>query len=121
MIVLSAVSAQEITGEWNGVLKVQGIQLRVVFHITKTDTGYSATMDSPDQGAKDLPTSKTTFDNSELTVEMVSIGVHYTGKLDNTGIITGTFSQAGQSFPMNLARKAPEKVELKRPQDPVKP
>jgi len=47
--------AQDITGDWNGALKVQGIQLRLVFHITKTDTGYTATMDSPDQGAKGIP------------------------------------------------------------------
>lgn len=33
-------SAQGITGQWNGALKVQGIQLRIVFHISKTDTGY---------------------------------------------------------------------------------
>jgi len=38
---------QDITGEWNGSLKVQGIQLRLVFHITKNGTNYSATMDSP--------------------------------------------------------------------------
>ena len=29
---------QEITGAWNGSLKVQGMQLRIVFNISKTDT-----------------------------------------------------------------------------------
>lgn len=46
---------QDITGEWNGVLKVQGVQLRLVFHVQKTGTGYAATMDSPDQNAKGIP------------------------------------------------------------------
>ncbi|MDP4238859.1 MAG: acyl-CoA thioester hydrolase/BAAT C-terminal domain-containing protein [Bacteroidota bacterium] len=115
------VFGQDITGEWNGILHVQGIQLRVVFHVLKTDTGYSVTMDSPDQGAKGLPTSKTSFENSVLTVEMAAAGIQYTGKLDNTGGITGTFSQGGQSFPMNLTREAVEKVVLKRSQEPVKP
>jgi pimeloyl-ACP methyl ester carboxylesterase len=112
---------QDITGVWNGVLKVQGIQLRLVFHVTKTDTGYSTTMDSPDQGAKDIPMSKTTFENQVFTTDMAAANIEYTGKLDSTGVIVGTFNQAGQSFPLNLSRKATEEVELKRPQNPVKP
>jgi len=33
------VFGQDITGQWKGILKVQGLQLRVVFHISKTDNG----------------------------------------------------------------------------------
>lgn len=115
------VFGQDITGEWNGALKVQGMQLRLVFHITKTDSVYSATMDSPDQGAKDIPMSKVTFDNFVLNVEMLAANIKYTGKIDSTGVIIGTFSQGGQSFPMNLSRKAIEKALIRRPQEPVKP
>ena len=42
---------QNITGEWNGSLKVNGSPVRMILHITKTEAGYSTTMDSPDQGA----------------------------------------------------------------------
>jgi len=110
-----------ITGEWNGVLKVQGIQLRLVFHITKNDTGYSATMDSPDQGAKDIPMSKVTYENQVLTIDMAAAQIEYTGKPDSAGVVVGTFTQAGQSLPLNLTHKAVKTAELKRPQDPVKP
>ena len=41
--------SQGITGQWNGVLKVQGMELRLVFNISQTNNGYIATMDSPDQ------------------------------------------------------------------------
>ena len=112
--------SQEITGAWNGLLKVSGMQMRLVFHITKTDTGFSATMDSPDQGAKGIPMSKATFENSALTIEMAAAKIEYTGILKNDTVV-GTFKQAGQSFPMNLSRNAIEKVELKRPQEPAKP
>jgi len=112
---------QDITGEWNGALKVQGIQLRLVMHITKTDSVYSATMDSPDQGAKDIPMSKVSFENYVLNIEMLAANIKYTGKLDSTGVVIGTFSQGGQSFPMNLSRKAVEKVVIRRPQEPSKP
>jgi hypothetical protein len=111
---------QEITGDWNGLLKVSGMQMRLVFHITKTDAGLSATMDSPDQGANGIPMSKTTFENSVLRIEMAAAKIEYSGTLKNDTVF-GTFTQAGQSFPMNLSRNTIEKVETKRPQEPAKP
>jgi hypothetical protein len=122
-LILSSVNliAQDITGDWNGALKVGGMQLRLVFHITKTDVGYAATMDSPDQGAKGIPMTKATFDNQTLLIEYTAARIQYSGTLDNAGMVNGTFNQAGQSFPMVLARKTIEKVEVKRPQDPIKP
>ena len=114
------VTAQDITGQWNGVLKVQGIQLRVVFNITKTDTGFTSTMDSPDQGAKGIAVTNTTFDNSKIKFEVTNARIEYNGELKENEIV-GTFKQAGQEFPMNLSRKAIEKEVVKRSQEPTKP
>jgi len=121
LFMVLSVSAQDITGEWNGMLKVGGMQLRLVFHITKADAGYSATMDSPDQGAKGIAMSKATFENKVLNIEMAAARIEYTGTLNDSGVVVGTFKQAGQSFPINLSRKATEKVVIKRPQEPTKP
>lgn len=95
---------QEITGQWNGALKVQGIQLRLVFNVTKTGDGVSSTMDSPDQGAKGIPTTTTSFENSILKIKIENAGIEYMGTLGKDNIIEGTFKQGGQSFPMNLSR-----------------
>ena len=65
-------SSQEITGTWNGVLKVQGMKLRLVFKVTKSEKGYSSTMDSPDQGAKNIPVTNTTFENSKIKFEVTN-------------------------------------------------
>ena len=116
-----SLTAQNITGEWNGALKVQGTQLRLVFTITKTDTGISATMDSPDQGAKGIPTTTTTFENSILRITIANAKIEYEGTLGNDNIIVGTFKQGGQSFPMNLSKEVIEKEKLVRPQEPIKP
>lgn len=116
-----SLTAQNITGEWNGALKVQGTQLRLVFTITKTDTGISATMDSPDQGAKGIPTTTTTFENSILRITIANAKIEYEGTLGNDNIIVGTFKQGGQSFPMNLSKELIEKEKLVRPQEPIKP
>jgi hypothetical protein len=113
--------AQNITGDWNGSLKVQGIQLRLVFHITKTDAGFSGTMDSPDQGAFGIPVSSVSFVNPSFKVEMTNLKAEYQGTLDTGDSIVGTFKQAGMSFPMNLTRKAIMKEKVNRPQEPSAP
>lgn len=113
-------TAQDISGQWNGALKVQGIQLRLVINISKTADGYSATMDSPDQGVKGIPIAQTTFENSILKFAIPSATIEYIGELSEDEF-TGTFKQNGQEFPMNLSRIAIEEVVAKRPQEPVKP
>lgn len=112
---------QDITGQWHGVLKVQGIQLRLVFHITKTDNGIMATMDSPDQGAIGIPTTTASFENSVLKITIDNARIDYEGTLGEDHIIVGTFKQGGQSFPMNLSKEVIEKEKILRPQEPTKP
>ena len=114
-------TSQEITGQWNGVLKIQGMQLRLVFNISKTATGYTSTMDSPDQGAKDIPTSSTSFENNVLNIKIEKAKIEYVGTLGKDNIIVGNFSQAGQTFSMDLSHDKIELVEALRPQNPIEP
>ena len=112
---------QDITGQWNGALKAQGTKLRLVFNVTKTDNGISSTMDSPDQGAKGIPTTTTSFEKSILKITIANAKIEYEGTLGLDNIIAGTFKQGGQSFPMNLSKEKIEKEKLERPQEPIKP
>jgi uncharacterized protein len=112
---------QDITGQWNGILKAPGVQLRIVFNINKTGTGYSSTMDSPDQNAKGIPVTSTSFENSVLKLSMANAAIEYEGNLGKDNTIVGTFKQSGQSFPLDLSRGMPEKEKLVRPQEPIKP
>ena len=121
LLISISLSAQDITGQWNGALKVQGTQLRLVFNVTKTDNGISSTMDSPDQGAKGIPTTTTSFENSILKITIASAKIEYEGTLGQDNVIVGTFKQGGQSFPMNLSKEKIEKEKLLRPQEPIKP
>lgn len=113
--------AQDITGEWNGLLKTQAMQLRLVVNISKTNNGYSATMDSPDQGAKGLPVTAISFDNSVLKFAVTTAGIEYEGMLGNDSKIVGNFKQSGQLLPMSFSREKIQSVKLKRPQEPTKP
>jgi|UPI0004851E11 fermentation-respiration switch protein FrsA (DUF1100 family) len=118
---ISTVFSQNITGTWNGILKVQGMQLSLVFNIKKTENGFSSTMDSPDQKAFGIPVTTTNFENSKLAIAIANAGIGYEGVLGTDGIIIGTFKQSGQSFPMNLSKEKVEKELIKRPQLPQKP
>ena len=112
---------QEITGQWNGVLKVPGAQLRVVFNVSKSENGYSSTMDSPDQGAKGIPVTTTSFENSILKLQIPAAAISYEGTLNKENMIVGNFTQGGQSFAMNMSRGIIEKKVVLRPQEPQAP
>ena len=117
-VVASFSQTQDITGQWNGVLNVQGISLRIVFHVNKTDEGYTSTMDSPDQGATGLPVTSTTFDGSKLTLTVANIV--YEGEFKNDSVV-GIFKQGGLSIPMNMGRTPMEATPVVRPQEPKPP
>jgi uncharacterized protein len=112
--------AQDVTGEWNGALSVQGIKLRLVFHISKTDAGYAATMDSPDQGATGIPVTRVNFENPNLAIVMENLKLEYSGVLTGNSI-KGTLKQAGMSFPLDLSREKIEKKVVIHPQEPKEP
>ena len=112
--------SQDITGSWSGKLKIQAMELRVVFNISKTDSGYNSTMDSPDQGAYGIPVTSTTVEGRKLDLKVASANIHYGGEFKDS-IITGTFTQGAMSLPLDLRKGSTEKTTLNRPQEPVKP
>jgi fermentation-respiration switch protein FrsA (DUF1100 family) len=113
----------DIDGTWMGTLDLGTAKLRVVFHIINTEDGLIATMDSPDQGAKGMPTTSVTRDGMNLKIEAKSISAVFEGKIAaDLASIDGTFTQMGAPHPLLLKRvKDQAELELKRPQNPVKP
>ncbi len=111
-----------LKGTWQGTLSLPGVSFRIVFHITQGDNGsYLSTMDSPDQGAKDIPVDKTTLTGNQLKLEMPNLKGEYNGTINDTGdTIQGTWTQGGQSFPLNLL-KSDKPVVINRPQEPKPP
>jgi uncharacterized protein (TIGR03435 family) len=98
---------QSIADTWQGTLH-SGLDLRVVFKISKAEDGYKAVFYSIDQGLE-LPVGKTTLDG--LTVKM-TVAMHlvtYEGKLSPDGkIISGTWNQGPNPIPLILIRATPE-------------
>src|ERR1035441_6556037 len=91
-----AMKPSDIEGVWQGVLQVGGAQVHIVFHITTTPDGLSATMDSPDQGATGLPVTSAIRDGDTLTLQMPALGAKYQGTVaKDASAIDGTFTQGG--------------------------
>ena len=89
-----AISAfsQDIKGSWVGVLNAGGTELPLVINISEKEGVYSATMDSPKQGAKGILISSVTFENAKLTFSIVNAGIEYEG-MQQADSIVGTFKQ----------------------------
>lgn len=69
LLISSGIFAQEpIVGSWEGTLHIQNKALRIRFHIEASDSLYHSRMDSPDQGAFDLPTTRTSFRDNKLEI-----------------------------------------------------
>ncbi len=112
----------KIPGSWSGPLKVNGVEIRLVLNISMgTADSLTATLDSPDQGAKGIPTSKVAFRNDSLRVEVKSIRGIYTGRFNpEFTTLTGLWKQGAYSLPLVLTHSA-ETFKLNRPQEPVPP
>lgn len=117
---LNASSFGQITGDWFGTLHVQGVQLRLVLHISDTKEGLVTTLDSPDQGAFGIAIAKTAFADPKLSLELSNLRAQFEGELRQDSLL-GFWLQAGRQFPLHFGRKAKKAMKLKRPQEPTPP
>jgi len=112
--------AQDITGQWHGLLEIPGSSLRLVLNIQKSDSGYVSILDSPDQGAKGIPVDTTTFVDGKLDIAATALGLTYTAAwIENK--FKGTFVQGLLVLPLEMSRESVERPLLNRPQEPKEP
>ena len=72
--------AKSVEGTWEGTLNVGAVKLRLAFKIKKkADGSLTATMDSIDQGAKDIPVHAVTWRDPDLKMELKKIGGVFEG------------------------------------------
>lgn len=116
------ISNPEIKGIWLGNLKISSIQLRIVFKITEDEHGkLKATMDSPDQGAKDIPVDSVFYSDGKLKLVVNSVHGYYEGTYNPDSIsFAGNWHQGEMSLSLNL-KKVEKLEEVNRPQEPKPP
>ena len=117
-----APDTKTVAGNWEGTLKVGAVELRLAFKLKPAGEGtLTGTMDSIDQGAKDIPIETATFADGKLTLDFPKLKASFEGTLSEDGkVVAGKWKQSGLSLPLELKRV--EKVsELRRPQTPKPP
>jgi putative CocE/NonD family hydrolase len=101
-----SVTAQSIAGDWYGKLEIQGLVLRLAIHVNSTDSGYSSTWDSPDQGAFGIASTSTTFSFPDFSFSHQGAGFKYTGKVNPSYTeIDGKLEQGGQVHEIKFGRE----------------
>lgn len=106
--------AQDIAGDWQGALSAEGQTLRLVLHFTKAaDNTLKATIDSLDQpGANGIPVASVTLKDSRLNLDVAVIHAIYEAKVSSDAkTISGTWSQGGQTFPLEFKPGLPAPVK----------
>ena len=113
-----SVSAQyTMDGVWTGKLNVGPQTLTLVLHVAYEASGNAVcSLDSPDQGAMNIPVKSDYCSSDSISVSLEQLGLSYQGRLKGDEIV-GTFTQ-GVAFPLTLKRG---EETLKRPQNPVEP
>jgi pimeloyl-ACP methyl ester carboxylesterase len=112
---------QSVIGSWMGEITASAIPLRVIFNITLAGKdSLAATLDSPDQGAKNIKIGPVSFDGKSLRILAPLLLGEYNGIIQNDTLIDGTWKQAGKTFDLKLIRLKTE-FTLNRPQEPKPP
>jgi uncharacterized protein len=111
--------SRDVQGTWVGTLNI-GVEIRAVFHITRASSGiYSATMDSPDQGIKDISVSSVSVTGDSLHLGVTAFKGSYDGLFANDTTVTGNWRGASKT-PLILI-KTNRIIALNRPQTPNPP
>jgi uncharacterized protein len=101
---------KNVTGSWLGSLSANGMELRVIFNLKLVEKdSLTATLDSPDQGAKDIPCGQVTLDKKKLVIQAPGINGEYSGTVTSDSTMTGTWTQNGNTLPLDLKKQGKQK------------
>jgi pimeloyl-ACP methyl ester carboxylesterase len=113
--------AGSLGGRWFGWLAQSGTPvMRLGLNILPAPCRqFLVTMDSPDQGAENLPVSSVAIAGDSLWFAMLYINGSYAGALNGDSLI-GQWTQGGTTLDLRLGRRDSTR-SLRRPQEPVAP
>src|SRR5712671_4705363 len=122
----SALLAQNITGTWQGALKVNGpngsVDLRTVMKISRADSeSLKGVFYSIDQDPTPVAVTSITLKGTAVKVSLVQLNGTFDGTLSGDGnTISGKWTQGGGALPLNLVR-ATDQTAWTIPEPPPAP
>ncbi len=115
-------STSKLSGSWVGSLKIQAISLTLVMNVkTNERDSLIVNFESPDQGAKIIPTSSVRITSDSMIVGIKLVSGLYLGKFNSDySKLEGRWKQSGLDLPLDLEHKQ-EAFKRARPQEPQPP
>jgi hypothetical protein len=120
----TAATSISIVGDWRGAVSpAPGRSIPLVLHINGTPGSFTATLDSPAQGAVGLPVASVKQEGRTLYIVLTTPSASYTATVSDDGkTLVGTWSQGGGSIPLTMTRAVPAATSsMVRPQTPRTP
>lgn len=99
--------SQQLNGNWQGSIDVQGTQLNIITTFSQTDDDIIGTIDIPQQGASDIPLEKISVTESDSVFFQFKAGLglaKFKGVFMDSNKIEGEFHQRGMNFPFQLVK-----------------
>lgn len=111
--------AQDITGNWTGIITGSKGSVEFSFSISKNRDLLESTIDVPKYGIKGVKAEKASLADSTLIMSFTKLNLTYEAKVINSSEIKGKLLVSGRD-PISLNLK-PGKIEINRPQEPLPP
>lgn len=112
---------KRLEGSWLGSISVNSMNLRVIFKFKVSGDTVKVTLDSPDQGAKNIPLKGGWMKGDSVFIDAATLRGFYKGVMQpGDSLVEGTWSQAGSSMPLTLHHLQTE-FKMNRPQEPKGP
>ncbi len=132
---IESFAQSKLIGDWEGLLNIGSKKIRILIHVKSNEKGFNSIMDSPDQGAINLPLADTEIKDDSLRISdaklMIKIVGEYFSNLETTNKLTlskqqsdsirAIFLQGGREIPINFGRSEIKEFSIKRPQTPKPP
>lgn len=98
--------AQNVEGDWQGMLQVYGANFRLNLRVSQDDKGgLTATLDSPDMGARGLEASSVKLKKSSFKFEIPTYNGQFEGRVSSDELtIIGTWYQGQNTVPITFKR-----------------
>lgn len=113
---LAAVAQSPMIGSWRGALQTPMGKLQLVLHLKHNQDRWTATLDSPTQGAYGIPVDALSVRGDSLSLGVSPLGLKYEAVRSGDELL-GQFAQGGFSTQLQFARevKAPAPVVASLP------
>ncbi len=110
------------TGDWEGLLNAGSRKIKIILHTREDNGTVKSAMDSPDQGAVNIPLAETVIKGDSLIITDKKMGLTIAGLYNSSAdSIYGSFIQRGGNIKINFGRSLITGFKLNRPQTPKPP